>query len=300
MMKETEKETGTKKERTPLHRWFGDLFRVSLIPLGLDVETDHPVMRDPPEADVVITGRHGAGWTREQRERLPDGLRDTDAARLVLELKCSESLNEDAVCQAGGYHFFYKTHNELKNSDLQMFLISLRTPREATLKEFGYEPTEKAGVFRSGLPVCRLLPLISLNDLSDSPHNIPLKLFASKKKASLGAAERLRSGLMDQMPGHLREFLKDLLKMLFMKGGTMDYLNMTPEEREDMRQGWLDTIFTEFTPEEVASRLRPEDRLAGLRPEEVLSQFNPEEVLSRLRPEEIEAYLRKIKNQTEH
>jgi len=196
------------------------------------------------------------------------------------------------VFQAAGYHYFYKTHNKLKTHEIQVFLISSRTPQEETLRAFGYGPAEKAGLFRSTLPVCSRLPLISLNDLSDRARNVPLKLFASKKRETLRAAEMLSAGgLMERMPQYLGAFLKELLKILFEKGGTMDWLNMTPEEKEAVRQGWLETIRTEFTPEEVMSRFRPEDRLAGLRPEDRLAG---------LRPEEIEAYLKKIKRQTEH
>jgi len=58
MTNETEKET---RDKTPWHRWFGELFRVLLIPLGLDVKIGHPVMRDSPEVDVLITGKSEHG-----------------------------------------------------------------------------------------------------------------------------------------------------------------------------------------------------------------------------------------------
>ncbi len=147
IMTETEKNTETKKENRPWHRWFGNLFRVSLIPLGLQVETGYPVMKDPPEADVVIIRRNEPVWTEAQADRLPDGVRDTDAAHVILELKYSESVNRDALCQTGGYYKFCRTHNKLKDREIQVFLISSKTPRKSTLEEFGYELTEKAGVF---------------------------------------------------------------------------------------------------------------------------------------------------------
>ncbi|RLC15989.1 MAG: hypothetical protein DRI57_11980 [Deltaproteobacteria bacterium] len=297
-MTETEKNTETEKEKTPWHRWFGDLFRVSLIPLGLRVETDYPVMKYPPEADVVII-RNEPVWTEAQRERLPDGVRDTDAAHVILELKYSESLNRDAMCQTGGYYKFYKTHNRLKDHEIRVFLISSKTPRKSTLEKFGYELTEKAGVFRSRYPVCDLFPMISLNDLSDEPHNIPFKLFASKKRESLAAAETLRTRMRD-LPRDMVNFLNDFFDKLFArKGGIMDWLNMTPEETQVMRRRWLDRVCSELTPEEVLSRYRPEERLEGLRPEERLEGLRPEERLAGLRPEEIEAYLKKIRRQKE-
>jgi hypothetical protein len=66
-------------EQTPWHDWFGNLFKVSLIPTGLDVETDVPVMKKLPEADIVIIRRSGTKWTKDQLKYLPDGIRQTRA-----------------------------------------------------------------------------------------------------------------------------------------------------------------------------------------------------------------------------
>jgi len=42
------------KPKTPWHDWFGNLFKVSLIPTELEVLTDVPVMAKLPEADIII------------------------------------------------------------------------------------------------------------------------------------------------------------------------------------------------------------------------------------------------------
>ncbi|KPA15584.1 hypothetical protein MHK_004223 [Candidatus Magnetomorum sp. HK-1] len=55
-MADTEKKI---KPKTLWHDWFGNLFKVSLIPTGLHVATDVPVMQKLPEADVVIIRRSG-------------------------------------------------------------------------------------------------------------------------------------------------------------------------------------------------------------------------------------------------
>ncbi|MBF0453164.1 MAG: hypothetical protein HQK75_20860, partial [Candidatus Magnetomorum sp.] len=42
----------------------------------------------------------------------------------------------------------------------------------------------------SQFPLFNMFPIISLNDLSNAPHNILFKLFASKKKASIDATKK--------------------------------------------------------------------------------------------------------------
>lgn len=119
-------------KKSSWHRWFGDLFKVSLIPLGLEAETEYPVMKSPPEADVVIIRRKHEKWTEKQLERLPDGIRSTGASHVILELKYTESVNDDAICQTAGYYIFYKRYKELKDDEIQCFLVSSKTPRAST------------------------------------------------------------------------------------------------------------------------------------------------------------------------
>jgi len=189
--------------------------------------------------------------------RLPDGIRETDASHVLIELKYTESVNEDAMCQTAGYYKFYKTCAKLKDHEIQCFLISSKTPLSSTRREFAYEPSELRGVYKSRYPVFRLFPLISLNDLSDEPHNILFKLFASKKKEVLAAERTVRTRLMSELPRELRDFINEFFRKALAKGGCMDYLNITPEERQAMRREWLEMFRSELSPEE---------RMAGLGP----------------------------------
>ncbi|KPA11698.1 hypothetical protein MHK_008097 [Candidatus Magnetomorum sp. HK-1] len=200
------------KPKTLWHDWFGNLFKVSLIPTGLHVETDVPVMQKLPEADVVIIRRSGHKWTENQLIRLPDGIRHTQAEHVLIELKFTESINTDAICQIAGYYKFYKIQHKLsKISDLKCFLVASKTPRKSTLQRFQYRGTRYSGVFKSKCPICELFPIISLNDLSDAPHNILFKLFASKKKESIGATKKVKSDLYEGLPDDLRSFITDYI-----------------------------------------------------------------------------------------
>ena len=120
-----------RKPKTLWHDWCGNLFKVSLIPTGLYVETEVPVMTQSPEADIVIIRHSSKRWTKDQLKRLPDGIRHTRANNIIIELKFTESINEDAFCQIGGYYICYKSHHKLtKRNELKCFLVSSKTPRK--------------------------------------------------------------------------------------------------------------------------------------------------------------------------
>jgi hypothetical protein len=68
-------------------------------------------------------------------------------------------------------------------------------------------------------PICGLFPIISLNDLSDAPHNILFKLFASKKKATINATKKVRSDLYNHLPMPLKDFLNDYINSAHFKKG---------------------------------------------------------------------------------
>jgi hypothetical protein len=288
-MTDTEQQS---KSKTLWHDWFGNLFKVSLIPTGLDVATDVPVMKQLPEADIVIIRRFSKRWTKEQLKRLPDGIRHTRAKHVLIELKYTESINTDAICQIGGYYKFYKINQKLKPSNqLKCFLVSSKTPRKSTLKRFQYHKTRYSGVYKSRGPICGLFPIISLNDLSNAPHNILFKLFASKKKETLNASNKVRDGLYDQLPGSLQNFLNDYIKKCLIKGGiTMDYLNLTQEDIKKLRKEWIEV----YTTEELLANHSPSEILSNFSPTEVLSYISQDQIIANLSVDQLKILAEKL------
>jgi len=273
------------KPKTPWHDWFGNLFKVSLIPTGLDVETDVPVMKKLPEADIVIIRRSGAKWTKEQLKYLPDGIRQTRAKHVLIELKFTESINADAICQISGYYKFYKIQHKLtQKSGLKCFLVSSKTPLKSTLQKFKYHETRYSGVYHSNSPIFELFPIISLNNLSDAPYNIMFKLFASKKKATIEATKKVKSELYNQLPEPLKAFLTDYITRCLTAGGNdMDYLNMSQQEKTQLRQEWL----SQFSTSELLSNRSSSEVLANYTPSEVLANYSSSEVLANYTPSEV-------------
>ncbi|MCK5524631.1 MAG: hypothetical protein KAI83_16015 [Thiomargarita sp.] len=51
-------------------------------------------MGKSPEVDILLFQRETLKWTIEQQERLPDGIRQSDARSILLEFKYTESVDK--------------------------------------------------------------------------------------------------------------------------------------------------------------------------------------------------------------
>ncbi len=254
-----------KKSKTNWHHRFGKLLQLLLESVGIDVKIDFPLTRDPPEADVLLLRRSDARWTTEQYDRLPDGIRHTFAAHVLLEFKHGESINKNAIQQALVYDYHYRRSNpNLKNADVQVFLISARTPRVAVLEELGYEVTAHAGVYHNRYPVSRLITLIVLNELSPEPHNAFVKCLGTRKKERERALATISGLDIKGLSIRLYQFLAGL-NWLTEQGEDMQ-IKLTNEEVLKMGQVFGDIFLKITPPEEVLSNFTPEERLAGLDP----------------------------------
>jgi len=207
-------------ETTPPIKWhsiFAAMLRELLTPLQIRVLDEVPVSGNIDT--LLIQLLEGPHWTEAQRQVLPDGLRDSLATRLLIELKYSQSLEEDTFRQAITYDFLYRQQPELRNLSveaIQTFIVSAKTPQAETLNKFHYQPSEWAGVYVSDDLLLHRIPLLVLNQLSDEPHNVFFKLFASRRQAKLAAMATLQGyGLT----GKLFWLIKGLLNRWFKSGG---------------------------------------------------------------------------------
>ncbi|MDM8517094.1 hypothetical protein QUF76_12905 [Desulfobacterales bacterium HSG16] len=268
----------TEKSEIRWHRWFGTVFEEVLIPLGLDVQTEHPVMIDPPEADVVIIRKNGMGWTPEQLEVLPDGVRDCNASHIIIEFKNTESLTEDALFVTGGYRVFYKQSRDLKDHEIQVFIASSKSPSRKILERHGYRPSDKAGVYHSQYSMVRFIPLIALNDLADKPYNALYRLFGSRKKEKLRALKRLMNEGLNKFPDKIGVFIMKAVRFLFHKGGT-ETMSYTPEERAMFGDFLEEFILPIMKFEELREKLPWEDLLKDVSVKDLLKDVPVKERL---------------------
>jgi len=283
-----------KKQKTSWHRLLARLLELVLSPLKIEVLPDVSVMTDPPEVDVLLLRRQTAKWTAAQRAFLPDGIRNSKASHILIEFKYTESFNEEALQQALGYDFFYKQAKKLANKELQTVILSAKTPWTETLERLGYSHTPFAGVYRSKTPVFEKVLLLSLNDLSNEPHNAWIKCFASKKKVKQQAIEQLKTLDLISLTEELTWFIGGLKKIwsIFSKGGSKMKMKYTPEEVTEFGKDLGDVFLASLTPQEKLAGLTPQERVAGLKPSEMLAGLKPSERLAGLKPSEMLAGLK--------
>jgi hypothetical protein len=294
---------------TQWHRLLGTLLEYFLTPVGIEVSTNVEVMSAPPEADILLLRRHEAHWSEEQKARLPDGIRDSDASHILIEFKYAESLNEQALRQAVGYDYFYQMSRELTRRELLTVVVSAKTPRQATLDWLGYEVTEHSGVYRSQTALIRNVLLLVSNDLAEAPYNAPVKCFASRKPIKRQALRQLIEIRWKNTSSALWWFLDGLFTYWFKQQGGEDMPQeqiITPEFITELGKQMVNQILATIPPEEVLKQvphqeilkhLTAEERLSGLKPEERLSGLKPEERLKDLDIAEIERYLQQRKQQ---
>jgi hypothetical protein len=148
------------------HRLLGALLDAVLSPVGVSVETDIAVTAEPPRADLLLLRRQQSRWNDAQRQRLADGLRDTDAGHLLIEFKYTEGLSENACVQLLSYDYFYRRHRRLSRDDVACFLVSATPPRSDLLTRLGFHPTAQAGVYgRNDHPLLKAMQACHLSVL---------------------------------------------------------------------------------------------------------------------------------------
>ena len=179
-------------QQTKWHPFLAKGFELSVGTRGVQVFSEVEVGSNPPKVDILLLRRESASWTPEQLEMLPDGIRETNAKHVLIEFKYTESLTRDAILQALGYEYFYRTANGLKPSEVKMFILCAITPQAARLKEFGYRPSSVAGVIVNDYAITKHITLVLLNNLADEPYNAFVKTFASRKAQKESAFSQLK------------------------------------------------------------------------------------------------------------
>jgi len=249
-------------------------------------------MSQPPRVDILLFRREEPTWTVEQMERLPDGIRQSTASHILIELKYTESINQKAFSQAITYDYLYKENKQLTAQEVQTFVLSAIKPQTRTRKKWGYHQTKLKGVYYSQDRFLQEIPLISINELSDQPHNAFIKCFATHKNEREKAYK-----IFEQDSSLLNTEAVELyligLWQWFEEGEKMN-IELTPENVMKLGQKFGKTYLSTLSPETrkaFLSTLPLEERLAGLKPEERLVGLSRSEI------EQLEEQIKKLKQQ---
>ncbi len=286
------------------HKLLGRVFEELLTPVNITVETGLRIMSDSPEADVLLIRRDQQRWTEAQRNLLPDGIRDTEADYVLIEFKYSESVNRDALFQALTYRYLYLKIQKLQPERLHTVIISSKTPSQKFRVDFGYQESDRPGVWHSNNTMLDILDILVLNDLSDAPHNLFIKCFASRKKEKERSFRKLFESRWKQLNASLQQLFMGMRSIYAdaQEGKDMMEYALTPEKVMEIGKGFEDAFLADLPiekrlkglkPEERIAGLKPEERIAGLKPEERIAGLKPEDILGSLSDEDIMAYINK-------
>jgi hypothetical protein len=311
------------QSKTLWHVLFGVLLEELLPPVGISVQKEFPLLSQSPKADILILKREKGQWTEEQLSRLPDGIRESYASNILLEFKYTESVDENTFEQALGYHSLYKRAQKLTNQEVQTFIISGKQTRAKRLEQWGYVKTDWKGVYHNPDNwLLQKMPLLSLNELSDEPHNAWVKCFASHKLEKKKAFEILKGATSSSLSVMLERVLAGLWQFWFVQKGDDMKSTLTEEQLKQMNEMWGETFLSRLTVEDMLERfsreeilahltpaerlaglkpaerfvgLKPADRLAGLKPAERFVGLKPAEIFAGLKPQELEEIEKLIK-----
>ena len=275
--------------RVQYHRLLGSGMRLSLNAVQVNVTTESSILSESPRVDILLLRREGAAWTAAQRARLPDGIRDSSAAHILVEFKYTESVTEDGILQAAAYDLFYRQVQKLSREQTLPVVLSAKTPQRSRLAKWGFEESRR-GVFRTKLPFVGRVMLLALNRLPANSNNAIVKLFASRKRErDAGFASLGRHVFAESL--ELHAYVLGLSQTLNVKGELNMAEALTPEKVLEYGMRIRELVFETGTVEERLAGLGPEERLAGLSPDEVVAGLNSEErrVLLRLLQEEMDA-----------
>jgi len=266
--------------RVQYHRLLGSGMRLSLAAVQVNVTTESSILSESPRVDILLLRREGTAWTEAQRARLPDGIRDSSAAHILIEFKYTESVNEDGILQAVAYDLFHRQVQRLSRRQTLPVVLSAKTPQRSRLAKWRFKESQR-GVFRTNLPFVGRVMLLALNRLPADSNNAIVKLFASRKQErEAGFASLDRHVFAESM--ELHAYVLGLSQTLNVKGELSMAEVLTPEKVMEYGMRMRELIFETGTPAE---------RLAGLSPNEILAGLNYEErrALLRLLQEEMDA-----------
>jgi hypothetical protein len=264
-----------------------------LAPVGVTVMTEAPLMSTSPKTDILLLKRAPGPWTELQQSRLPDGIRESPANVIVLEFKYTESLDADALRQTLSYDYFYRQTQQQETPEIQTVLLLAKQPQSETWAKLGYEATAQAGVYRCSHWLLHTIPIVSLNELPNEPHNAWVKCFATHRPEKRQAFELLRQLDWQVLTVDLEWFVAGLWRYWFNPTTgddmTQEQLELTPEQVTEMGKFWGAIYLSKLSVEERLAGLSPEDRLIGLKPEERLRGLSLAEI------EALETYLQQVK-----
>lgn len=179
----------------------------------------------PPAIDLLLVRREpGKPWTPWQLLFLSDGIRDSTATHILIELKYTESLTYHAIEALIGYEVFYRRNNKLPRRAVQSVIMLAKQPRESTRTRVGLTVRMAPGVYRGTHWTLVSKRMIVVSELSVAIHNVFVRLFSTQKAIQIAAFEQFQRELMHKVPTEVTTFVFTVNELLHKGGKSMETL----------------------------------------------------------------------------
>ena len=188
---------------------------------------------DSPKIDILLRSRDGRKLTFLQRMFLPDGLRQSEAAHIIMNFAYTEEDKRRSFARTLVCGRYYCDSMEVAHDDLLLVMLFPQEPDREILAEFGYQPTQDPGIYRSDLPLFRRQIVMVFGELRNALRNAPFKLFARSQDSRQGAYKTLLRFNFLGMPAPLRGVLA---KIAALTEHEVDNFS------EEMNESLLDTL----------------------------------------------------------
>jgi hypothetical protein len=269
------------KPKIQWHQIFAHSLKLALTPVNIDVLSEVEVMARPPRADILLLRSKAERWTQRQRARLPDKIRDHPAGHVLIEFKYDETLNERVFQKAAGYDAFYKESNHLTDDKVGTYIVMSNTPGTDILERNGYREDRWRGVMVSDRDILRRMPVLLLNELALTPHNLAFKLFASRIEQKKQVIREIQEK-PEWVDGPYENMVSGLYWYWF-EEDIMATAELTAEKVMEMGEIFGKRYLELLPPEKRVEGLPARDRIAGLSDEEIFEVIPPKDLLAKLR-----------------
>ena len=154
--------------------------------------------------------------------------------------------------------------------------------------DFGYQESDRPGVWHSNAAMLGILHILVLNDLSDAPHNLFIKCFASRKKEKERSFRKLFESRWKQLNASLQQLFMGMRSIYAgaQEGKDMMEYALTPEKVMEIGKGFEDAFLAGLPIEKRLKGLKPEERIAGLKPEDILGSLSDEDIMAYINKKE--------------
>ncbi|MBF0262326.1 MAG: DUF4351 domain-containing protein [Magnetococcales bacterium] len=235
---------------TNWHNLVGATLKSLLEPVGIEVRVEVPVTSSSPRADLILIRRQEGGWTEAQRLLLSDGLWDLEVDHILVELKITESLNEETLTRLSTYDTLFLESAGLHRQQLQSLLIAAISPRPEFLDRFVFLPVGPRGVYVSQPLWGGTIRLILLNELADEKRNAPLKCFSSRREERKKAFQTIKQTGLFRISAAFGQTVVGLWRLLMQSSlNSPEMEGVTPEQVALLGREWLDFL-VDIMPEE--------------------------------------------------